>query len=247
MRWPSGSCQHARAPQDGSVVQGRGADAGNRRGRPPSDRSWPVTSRGEQGHGRSEPAKDSFATAALGRRRRDRGHWARWRRGGPGAAVERTRSGSGGRPKPTSRPGGTSTPRPRWRGSATPPRATTCSGPRWRRRWAAPTRRSPSSPGSRTATRRPPRRGCWPVRSSCGGTASAGRKRRYWPRSQLDPTLVPAHRQLIYIDGMLLRRRELNEHFQALARLAPMTFDDVFSLVPDPQHRLGAARARPRT
>jgi tetratricopeptide (TPR) repeat protein len=45
----------------------------------------------------------------------------------------------------------------------------------------------------------------------------------------LDPTLVQAHRQLIYIDGILLRRRELNEHFQALARLAPMTFDEVFS------------------
>jgi tetratricopeptide (TPR) repeat protein len=45
----------------------------------------------------------------------------------------------------------------------------------------------------------------------------------------LDPTLVQAHRQLIYIDGMLLRRRQINEHFQALARLAPMTFDDVFS------------------
>ncbi len=45
----------------------------------------------------------------------------------------------------------------------------------------------------------------------------------------LDPTLVQAHRQLVYIDGMLLRRRQLNEHFQALARLAPMTFDDVFS------------------
>jgi predicted Zn-dependent protease len=28
---------------------------------------------------------------------------------------------------------------------------------------------------------------------------------------------------------MLLRRRQLNEHFQALARLAPMTFGDVFS------------------
>ena len=45
----------------------------------------------------------------------------------------------------------------------------------------------------------------------------------------LDPTLVPAHRQLIFINGVLLRRRELNEHFQALARLAPMTFHEVFS------------------
>ena len=45
----------------------------------------------------------------------------------------------------------------------------------------------------------------------------------------LDPTLVQAHRTLVYIDGILLRRRELNEHFQALARLAPMTFHEVFS------------------
>jgi predicted Zn-dependent protease len=43
-----------------------------------------------------------------------------------------------------------------------------------------------------------------------------------------DPALVQAHRQLVYIYGMLLRRRELNEHFQALSRLAPMTFDNVF-------------------
>ena len=46
---------------------------------------------------------------------------------------------------------------------------------------------------------------------------------------KLDPTLVQAHRQLVYIDGMLLRRRQLNEHFQALEQLTPMTFDDVFS------------------
>jgi tetratricopeptide (TPR) repeat protein len=45
---------------------------------------------------------------------------------------------------------------------------------------------------------------------------------------RLDPTLAAAYRQLIYIDGMLLRRRELNEHFQALQRLGPLTFDNVF-------------------
>ena len=45
---------------------------------------------------------------------------------------------------------------------------------------------------------------------------------------QLDRTLVPAQRQLIYIYGMLLRRRELDEHFGALSRLVPMTFDNVF-------------------
>ena len=45
----------------------------------------------------------------------------------------------------------------------------------------------------------------------------------------LDPTLVQAHRTLVYINGILLRRRELNEHFHALARLAPLTFHEVFS------------------
>jgi tetratricopeptide (TPR) repeat protein len=61
---------------------------------------------------------------------------------------------------------------------------------------------------------------------------------------QLDRTLVPAHRQLIYIYGMLLRRRELDEHFNALSRLVPMTFDNVFhwrltrNVVWEPHERL---------
>src|SRR5262245_36069884 len=45
----------------------------------------------------------------------------------------------------------------------------------------------------------------------------------------LDSTLVQAHRELVFIDGILLRRRDLNEHFQALARLGPMTFGELFS------------------
>jgi tetratricopeptide (TPR) repeat protein len=45
----------------------------------------------------------------------------------------------------------------------------------------------------------------------------------------LDPTLVQAHRQLIYIDGTLLHRPELNEHFQALERLTPLNFHELFS------------------
>ena len=74
-----------------------------------------------------------------------------------------------------------------------------------------------------------PRRACWPGRSSCGGTASAWRQRRCWPRSRWTRHSSRRTGELVYIDGMLLRRRELNEHFQALARLAPMTFDEVFS------------------
>jgi tetratricopeptide (TPR) repeat protein len=45
----------------------------------------------------------------------------------------------------------------------------------------------------------------------------------------LDPTLVQAHRTLIFINGILLRRRALDEHFRALALLAPMSFHEVFS------------------
>jgi tetratricopeptide (TPR) repeat protein len=65
---------------------------------------------------------------------------------------------------------------------------------------------------------------------------------------KLDPTLVPAHRQLIYVDGMLLRRRQLNEHFHALARLGPLNFTDVFNwcltrnAVWEPHERVGDLR-----
>jgi tetratricopeptide (TPR) repeat protein len=64
----------------------------------------------------------------------------------------------------------------------------------------------------------------------------------------LDPTLVAAHRQLIYIDGILLRRPQLNEHFQALARLATLTFDELFTwcltrnTVWEPHERAGILR-----
>ncbi|MFO0908373.1 MAG: tetratricopeptide repeat protein [Isosphaeraceae bacterium] len=45
---------------------------------------------------------------------------------------------------------------------------------------------------------------------------------------KLDPTLVQAHKELIYIYGMLLRRRELNDAFRALGQVAPLTYDNVF-------------------
>ncbi len=46
--------------------------------------------------------------------------------------------------------------------------------------------------------------------------------------TRLDPSLVQAHRELIYIYGMQLRRPELNREFQALAKLTPLTFDNVW-------------------
>ncbi|MFO0889513.1 MAG: hypothetical protein U0790_10285 [Isosphaeraceae bacterium] len=45
---------------------------------------------------------------------------------------------------------------------------------------------------------------------------------------RLDPGLVQAHRELIYILGYQLRRADLDAHFEALSRLAELTFDNVF-------------------
>ena len=44
----------------------------------------------------------------------------------------------------------------------------------------------------------------------------------------LDPSLVQAHRELIYIYGMQLRRRKLSREFTALAKLTELTFDNTF-------------------
>ena len=45
---------------------------------------------------------------------------------------------------------------------------------------------------------------------------------------RLDPNVVPAHRELIYIYGMQLRRAELTSEFLALSRLTALSFDNVF-------------------
>jgi predicted Zn-dependent protease len=44
----------------------------------------------------------------------------------------------------------------------------------------------------------------------------------------LDPRLVKAHRELIYILGFQLRRPDLNSEFLALSQLTELTFDNVF-------------------
>jgi tetratricopeptide (TPR) repeat protein len=44
----------------------------------------------------------------------------------------------------------------------------------------------------------------------------------------LDPKLVQPHKELIYIYGMQLRRRELNREFNALSKLTELTFDNAF-------------------
>jgi tetratricopeptide (TPR) repeat protein len=46
--------------------------------------------------------------------------------------------------------------------------------------------------------------------------------------TRLDPHLVQAHRELIYIYSTLLRRAELNAEFIALSQLSNLTFDNAF-------------------
>ncbi len=45
---------------------------------------------------------------------------------------------------------------------------------------------------------------------------------------RLDPLLVQAHRELIYIYGMQLRRPEINDEFLALQKLTGLTYDEVY-------------------
>jgi predicted Zn-dependent protease len=53
-------------------------------------------------------------------------------------------------------------------------------------------------------------------------------ERRLLEAIRLEPSLVQPHRELIYLYGVQLRRRALNEQFNALARLAPLTFENVW-------------------
>lgn len=50
----------------------------------------------------------------------------------------------------------------------------------------------------------------------------------YWHALELDPTLIQAHRELIFIFGMQLRRADLYARFRALGRLTELNFDDMF-------------------
>ncbi len=45
---------------------------------------------------------------------------------------------------------------------------------------------------------------------------------------RLDPSLVQAHRELIYIYGMQLRRPEINDEFLALQKLTGLSYDEVY-------------------
>ncbi len=70
------------------------------------------------------------------------------------------------------------------------------------------------------------RRGSRRARSSYAGTAP-GRRGRVPPRRRADPKLIEARRQLVYIYGMQMRRRELQAQFEALSELTPLTFEQV--------------------
>jgi tetratricopeptide (TPR) repeat protein len=52
---------------------------------------------------------------------------------------------------------------------------------------------------------------------------------QYRAAVELDPRLIAAHRELIYIFGMQLRRRELDAEFKALQRLTQLTHHDLFT------------------
>jgi len=56
------------------------------------------------------------------------------------------------------------------------------------------------------------------------------RQAEEWLRAalELNPQLVQAHRELIYIYGMQLRRTELGAEFTALSKLSDLTFDNAF-------------------
>jgi tetratricopeptide (TPR) repeat protein len=56
------------------------------------------------------------------------------------------------------------------------------------------------------------------------------RRAEEWLRAaiRLDPRLVQAHRELIYIYGTQLRRAEFHAEFTALAQLSNLTFENVF-------------------
>ena len=51
---------------------------------------------------------------------------------------------------------------------------------------------------------------------------------QYLAALKLDPRLIAAHRELIYIYGMQLRRRELDAEFKALQGLTQLTHHDLF-------------------
>ena len=64
--------------------------------------------------------------------------------------------------------------------------------------------------------------------------------------SRLDPDLVQAHRELIYIYGMQGRRAELDAQFRALAKLTPLDLRQRAALEPDEPRVVGAGRGHRR-
>jgi len=46
---------------------------------------------------------------------------------------------------------------------------------------------------------------------------------------ELEPGMVQAHKELVYLFGMQLRRREVDAEFKALSRLTPLSHHDLFT------------------
>ena len=53
-------------------------------------------------------------------------------------------------------------------------------------------------------------------------------ERAFLDAVRLDPSLALAHRELIRIYGVQVRRAEFNREFEVLARLTTLSFDDVY-------------------
>jgi tetratricopeptide (TPR) repeat protein len=62
---------------------------------------------------------------------------------------------------------------------------------------------------------------------------------------ELNPQLIPAHKALIYIYGMQLRRRELNAEFKILSELTALNYHDMFTRCLWQFNRWGADNAEP--
>ena len=94
-----------------------------------------------------------------------------------------------------------------------------------------PRRRSPGRARvtSTTTTLWRRRPGSWPGGSSVKITGSGRAEAAFRRAIELDPGLVKAHKELVYLFGMQLRRREVDAEFKALSRLTALSHHDLFT------------------
>ena len=75
----------------------------------------------------------------------------------------------------------------------------------------------------------PPRRTCWLAGSGGRNTASGKPRSNSAVLLALEPGLIEAHKELVYILGIQSRRREVDAEFHVLARLTPLSHHDLFT------------------